>query len=449
MGVPTAVLMLLSGELVTVPVTLDAIQPPPGTGGISGAFLVAEHVATLTSVPSVSLPELSRRIPSTRLWYDFASGIVKGISPVDGGYYLRPGLTGHLARPVGGADDTEFSIDLRYSNDDLGHVLPVPAGTRLRIELRSYDGQSVAWAGEVVCTSQSSDSLPPSLSLKELRGIVELDRGSVRVIIPESSTSLGLSLLAIFMTIFYLFIVLAKLHAIDVDTAVGKDVPTSLKLFLMNGPTNAVATAISGLIISGSTIQTFRETAVLVYGFSGTAAVVLGVWYAPDDEIVRLPTIRVVVESSLLASIALPMGVFSKIAQFSAALLGLAIVVIALIDVPTPGGSKFWRRGTFPHRSVVVDLVFRAGSILILAPVILFPVSLASSIEYQGSIFLIYPTIVLTLMSASVVAHTWLGRGESRPIPEADHTVTESVLFSALTILLKSILIGPVPTLPE
>ena len=91
--VPTAVLMLLDGSFARVPVTIDAFQPPPGSGSTSGAFLVAEHAISAYMVSSISLPELSRRTASTPLWYDFTSGTVKGISPIDGGYYLPPGFT--------------------------------------------------------------------------------------------------------------------------------------------------------------------------------------------------------------------------------------------------------------------------------------------------------------------------------------------------------------------
>jgi len=441
MGVPTAFLMLLSGDMASVPVTLESFQSPPGTGGISGSFLVAEHVASLNSVPSISLPELSRRIDSTSLWYDFSSRALKGLSPVDGGYPLRPGLTDQVARAVG-AGSPFFTTDLRFSDDDLGHILPFEAGTHVRIELMSYDGTNVAWAGEVTVSSQSTDTLRPSLSLKALRAIVEIDRGSVRVVVPESGTSMGLSLLAVFMTIFYLFVVLQMMHELDLDRTVLSELANSLKLFLMNGPTNAAATAISGLIVSGSAIQTFRETVTLIYALVGAGFVAFGLWKKSDTPWIRLPTVRVVVESCLLASIALPMGVFSRLAQFSGLLLGLGITVIALIRFPRPGGDEWWRPGTFPHRSTVVDLAFRLAAILLLAPVILFPVSLTSSIEYTGAVFLIYPSMVLTAMCGAAIAHTWLDTAP-RVQFSLDHSVVESVLFVALTLLLKPELISP------
>ena len=441
MGVPTAFLMLLSGDVASVPVDLNSFQQPPGTGGISGSFLVAEHVASLNAVPSISLPELSRRITATSLWYDFSSRALKGLSPVDGGYPLRRGLTDQVARPVGD-DGANFLLDLRFSDDDLGHILPFEPGTQVRIELMSFDGVNVAWSGDVAVSSRSSEALPPSLSLKELRAIVEVDRGSVRVVVPDSSTSMGLSLLGVFMTIFYLFVVLQTLHTIDFVTTRPSDLPSSLKLFIMNGPTNAAATAISGLIVSGSAIQTFRETVSLLYALIAAGFVAFGLWRKSDSPWIRMPTVRVTVESCLLTAIALPMGVFSRLAQFSGLLLGIGITVIALMNFPRPGGDEWWRPGTFPHRSTVVDLAFRLGAILLLAPVILFPVSLTSSIEYTGAVFLIYPSIVLTAMSGAAIAHTWLDT-PPRKLLDVDASVVESVLFVALTILLKTEFIAP------
>ena len=185
--IPTAVLMLLDGSFAPVPVTIEAFQPPPGSGSVSGSFLVAEHSVSAYLVSSISLPELSRRTPKTPLWYDFTSQAIKGISPIDGGYYLPPGFTNQqisLDR-----SEEKFSVDLRFQDDDFGHVLPVPAGETVRLEFYTIDGH-VAWSGDVVCSSQSNENLPPSISLKELRAIVKFDKGAARVLIPESSMRL-------------------------------------------------------------------------------------------------------------------------------------------------------------------------------------------------------------------------------------------------------------------
>ena len=130
MGVPTAVLMLLEGNFAGVPVTTEAFQPPPGSGSVSGAFLVAEHAVSAYLVNSISLPELSRRIPATPLWYDFTSETIKGVSPVDGGFYLPPGFESQSVS-LNYADD-RVDVDLRWSDDDFGHILPVPAARRSR-----------------------------------------------------------------------------------------------------------------------------------------------------------------------------------------------------------------------------------------------------------------------------------------------------------------------------
>lgn len=447
MGLPQAVLMLLSGELVGVPVTLDSFQPPPGTGSLSGSFLVAEHVMTATAVSTVSLPELSRLMPDTRIWYDFASETLKGISPVDGGYYLRPGLVGHTVRPVGGDKDSEFTVDFRFSDDDLGNILPYEAGTRIRIDILSADGYHTAWSGEVICSSESSDVLAPSISLKSLRGIVELERGSARIIIPESSTSMGLSLLGLFLTIFYLFVVLETFEDLEREGVELKKIDKSIRLFLTNGPTNAGATAISGLIISGSDIQTFRETVVLVYAVGSLAVVLYGLFVSGGPRLITGNLIRVAVESCLLSSIAIPMGVFNKLSQFSSALLGIAIVTVSIRHFPVPG-TRGWEMKKWtdpgghpwPPSHVILEIAFRIVGIIVLGPVILFPVSLTSSIEFNGSIFLIFPSIVFTLMGASVVAHTQYGQPRKPLSDDAEpptYTALECVIFLAIVILSK------------
>ena len=105
------------------------------------------------------------------------------------------------------------SISLRFQDDDFGHILPVPAGDTVKVTFYSIDGKHVAWSGDLLCSSQSNENLPPSVSLKDLRAIVKFERGAARVLIPESGTNLGVSLLGLFMTIFYLFVIATKLEA--------------------------------------------------------------------------------------------------------------------------------------------------------------------------------------------------------------------------------------------
>jgi hypothetical protein len=449
MGVPTAVLMLLEGNFAGVPVTTEAFQPPPGSGSVSGAFLVAEHAVSAYLVNSISLPELSRRIPATPLWYDFTSETIKGVSPVDGGFYLPPGFESQSVS-LNYADD-RIDVDLRWSDDDFGHILPVPAGETVQARIFSIDGTHVAWSGELRCTSQSSADLPPSLSLKELRAIVKFERGGARVLIPESSMSMGVSLLSLFMTIFYLLVISERLYGLGDDMTASdlKQADASgTRLFLMNGPTNASSSAIGGLIVSSSAIQTFRESVVLAFGLAAFAVAYLALFQPLGIKLfgsLPMSTLRVIVEGSLLSAIALPMGVYSKLSQFTSALVGIAVVGIAL---------RRWSPRLYSEENRVawlVDTGFRLAAIGVLAPTIIFPVLVTSSVEYRGSMFLIYPTISFTIMLAATLAHTQTGRtiaaeprGEGRDQDRSRHTLI--VLFLALTILVKPLVVGE--TLP-
>lgn len=451
MGVPTAVLMLLEGNFAGVPVTTEAFQPPPGSGSVSGAFLVAEHAVSAYLVNSISLPELSRRIPATPLWYDFTSETIKGVSPVDGGFYLPPGFESQSVS-LNYADD-RVDVDLRWSDDDFGHILPVPAGETVQARIFSIDGTHVAWSGELKCTSQSSADLPPSLSLKELRAIVKFERGGARVLIPESSMSMGVSLLSLFMTIFYLLVISERLYGLGDDMTASdlkKSDTSGTRLFLMNGPTNASSSAIGGLIVSSSAIQTFRESVVLAFGLAAFTVAYLALFQPLGIKLfgsLPMSTLRVIVEGSLLSAIALPMGVYSKLSQFTSALVGIAVVGIAL---------RRWSRWSplYSEENRVawlVDTGFRLAAIGVLAPTIIFPVLVTSSVEYRGSLFLIYPTISFTIMLAATLAHTQAGRtivaeprGEGRDQDRSRHTLI--VLFLALTILVKPLVVGE--TLP-
>ena len=140
------------------------------------------------------------------------------------------------------------------------------------IEIRAADGEHVAWAGSVLCTSQSSAGLPPSLSLKDLRAIVKFEAGAVRTLIPESTISVSISILGLFMAIFYLVVVASQTESIMLSQketgkliVAGDIQSTALRLFFMNGPTNSLSGAIGGLVVSDSGIQSFRESVVLAY----------------------------------------------------------------------------------------------------------------------------------------------------------------------------------------
>lgn len=218
---------------------------------------------------------------------------------------------------------------------------------------------------------------------------------------------MGVSLLGLFMTIFYLFVVATRLEAELSDDANGKPTPASviedgpIKLFLLNGPLNAGSGAIGGLIVSSSVIQTVRESIVLAYGICAFVVVYLSVFslgMKATDRVQFLPlsTIRVLVETCLLSAIALPMGVYSKLSQFTSALVGVAIIGVSLRNLTSGLQSSLW----------YIDRFFRAASILVLAPTILFPVFVTSSVEYKGSSFLICPTIVFSVMVTTIVALT-------------------------------------------
>ena len=451
MVAPTAMLLLLDGAFTPVPVTAEAFQLPSGTGSVSGSFLIAEHTASVYLVNSLSLPALSRQISSTPLYFDFASSTIRGITPVDGGFYLAPGLEGH--RVYVGTADAPTTVSLRFSNDDFGHILPPPAvaGEMVWIEIRASDGDHVAWAGSVLCTSQSSAALPPSLSLKDLRAIVEFEAGAVRTLIPESTISVSISILGLFMAIFYLVVVASQTETIllsqkeNTKLILAGDIQsTALRLFFMNGPVNSLSSAIGGLVISDSGIQSFRESVVLVYSLVAFVVCInalFGWKRAPGFRKIRdLPvaTVRVVVETCLLASIALPMGVFSKLSQFTSALIVVAIIWIALRDVEKSATIASW-----PVR--LTDLLFRAAAIAILAPTIFFPVFVTSSVEHRDALYLAWPAVVCSVMIAALMAHTRLDRPGLLSLTDFrfEPQVVQCVLFVALTVLVKPIAFPP------
>ena len=88
-------------------------------------------------------------------------------------------------------------------------------------------------------------------------------------------------------------------------------------------------------------------------------------------------------------------GHLPKLSQFTSALVGLGIIGVSLrnFSVRVDISSVVWW----------VDRGFRIAAIVVLAPTVLFPVFVTSSVEYRGSSFLIYPTIVFTVMTAPVV----------------------------------------------
>ncbi len=227
----------------------------------------------------------------------------------------------------------------------------------------------------------------------------------------------------------------------------------------MNGPTNAASSAIGGLIVSSSEIQTFRESVVLAFGLAAFAVAYLALFQPLGIKIFEslpMSTIRVLVEGSLLSAIALPMGVYSKLSQFTSALVGIAIVGIALRrwsplyseEVVNVDGREL----VVSNRVAwLVDTGFRLAAIGVLAPTIIFPVLVTSSVEYRGSVFLIYPTISFTIMLAATLAHTQTERSvegkATVPSSREDRSrLTLIVLFLALTVLAKPLVVGE--TLP-
>ncbi len=451
MVAPTAVLMLLDGAFAPVPVTTEAFQLPSGTGSVSGSFLVAEHTVSAYLIGSLSLPELSRYITSSPIFYDFASTTLKGVSPVDGGYFLAPGLSDHAVYV--GTNDAPTSVALRFSDDSFGHILPPPAvpGEYVWLEIKAADSEHTAWAGSVLCTSQSTPTLPPSLSLKELRAIVRFESGAIRVLIPESSISMSISILGLLMTIFYLVVIANETETLldknkNASSAlVAENISkTTLKLFLMNGPTNSLSGAIGGLITTGSAIQTFRETVVLVYSLAAFIVsfnALFGWSFIPvlnNIKAIPVATLRILVETCLLSSIALPMGVFSKLSQFTSTLVAVAMIGIAMRN-----HDRITRVSSWPIR--LTDLLFRIAVIFILAPCIIFPVFVTSSVEHRTALYLAWPSMVFCTMLASLIAHTRLDRPGvlSKTDFRLESEVVQCSLFVALTVLLKPLAFSP------
>ena len=105
-----------------------------------------------------------------------------------------------------------------------------------------------------------------------------------------------------------------------------------------------------------------------------------------------MSTLRVIVEGSLLSAIALPMGVYSKLSQFTSALVGIAVVGIALRrwnplyseEVVNVDGREL----VVSNRVAwLVDTGFRLAAIGVLAPTIIFPVLVTSSVSTAAASF--------------------------------------------------------------
>ena len=161
---------------------------------------------------------------------------------------------------------------------------------------------------------------------------------------------------------------------------------------------------------------------MLIYAFAAFVAVGLTVFPIVNtvsiNALKKLPltTVRILVETCLLASIALPMGIYSKLSQFTSALVGLGIIGVSLRNpsVRVDISSVVWW----------VDRGFRIAAIVVLAPTVLFPVFVTSSVEYRGSSFLIYPTIVFTVMTAAVVVLTGAKLAMLNTVLQLDETHT-------------------------
>jgi hypothetical protein len=213
---------------------------------------------------------------------------------------------------------------------------------------------------------------------------------------------------------------------------------------------------------------------VLVYSFAAFLACYNALFGIPFignclpvlKDLRRLPvvTIRILVESCLLSAIAMPMGVYSKLSQFASALVGIALVAIALRDPlisrPGPNYEKHmltnWRAWLWatvvgqaptgvPAVVMLLDRVFRLSVVGVLAPAILFPVFVTSSIEYRGSAILVFPSIVFTLMVGSTLIHTRADPPDvlTKTSFRQESRVVQPCLFLALTILLKPLIFPP------
>ena len=103
----------------------------------------------------------------------------------------------------------------------------------------------------------------------------------------------------------------------------------------------------------------------------------------------------------------------------------------------TPPGIDF---GPF-----LIDRVFRLAIVGVLAPTILFPVFVTSSVEYRFSAILIFPSIAFTFMIGAALIHTAIDPPEvlSRTVYRHEPRVVQSCLFLALTILVKPLVFPP------
>ena len=196
--------------------------------------------------------------------------------------------------------------------------------------------------------------------------------------------------------------------------------------------------------MSDSGIQSLRESVVLFYSLAAFVVclnALFGWKHAPGFQKIRdLPicTLRVIVETCLLASIALPMGIFSKLSQFTSTLVAVAMIGIALRDVDEVAAVVSW-----PVR--LADLLFRAAVIFVLSPTILFPVFITSSVEHRGALYLAWPAVVCTTMIAALMAHTRLDRPGLLALTSFGFKpqVVQCVLFIALTVLVKPVAFPP------
>ena len=375
----TARALVLGGGYTLISVLTTAFQPVAPAGSAANAVVLGENVVRFHGT-ALSLAEVTRS-PSFEgsVFYNFGSLSITNSRVDDGGRRLPPGLDGHTVRING----TEYGAIFDASSTKLGHWLPVPAGTEVAVEILNRDTGGVSWHGSIRCDTEVTPGSKVHLSLSLLRASLEFDRGTTHIIIPATDTSTAVQVLSTLLCGLYLIGIASVCSDISVLTTVKTllspakpaappgqeeakpllDVPKlidqdtvlfGLRLFLVDAAANAIGVCVSGLLLSYSLLQTLRTGIALVGSVWSTAAVM---WMVVTDSGRKwsASTLRMCIETSLLSGIAVALGVYSPIAQFSAIVFSIGIVGVLL-------RNGFPSKEDFSPLNWYMDISFRVSS---------------------------------------------------------------------------------------
>lgn len=394
----TARALLLGGGYTAISVLTAAFQPAAPAGSSANAVVLGENVVRFHGT-SLSLPEVTRSETfEGSVFYNFGSMSITNVRVDDGGRRLPPGMDGHTVRING----TEYPAVFDSSSTKLGHWLPVPAGTEVLVEILNRDTGGVSWHGTILCDTQVTQESKVHLSLSLLRASIEFDRGQTHIIIPATDTSIAVQVLSTLLCGLYLIGIASVCSDISVlttvrslltpetpavtvpedsprepllnssggpvksKTAVVFDLPVDeqqsilfgLRLFLVDSSANAIGVCVSGLMLSYSLLQTLRTGIALV----GSAWATVAVGWMVLSESGRewsASTLRMCIEASLLSGIAIALGVYSLLAQFSAIVFSVGIVGVLL-------RNGFPSKKDFSPANWYMDVSFRVGNPLFL-----------------------------------------------------------------------------------